>query len=123
VLRDEQVPARAPLTADEIVDAMGGVDFPLGPAVAGASAAPGAPRPGGAGGPEPPTGDGPALPEKVAALERAEILSALRAARGVKARAARALGISRPTLDKKIADLGIDVWADGAGRREAGDRP
>jgi DNA-binding protein Fis len=29
----------------------------------------------------------------------------------VKSHAARLLGISRPTLDKKIADLGIDIWA------------
>jgi len=117
VLRDEHVPARAPLTADEIVEALGGIDFAPVPAVAGASAAPGASRADGAAGPEAASGDGPALPEKVAALERAEILSALRASRGVKARAARALGISRPTLDKKIADLAIDVWADGAGGR------
>ena len=48
----------------------------------------------------------PQLTDKVAALERAEILAALRTARGVKARAAKQLGISRPTLDKKMADLG-----------------
>jgi DNA-binding NtrC family response regulator len=45
----------------------------------------------------------------------------LRRARGVKSRAAEALGLSRPTLDKKIADLGIDLWASdaapAAGRR------
>jgi transcriptional regulator with GAF, ATPase, and Fis domain len=60
----------------------------------------------------------PQLPDKVAALERAEILAALRTARGVKARAAKQLGISRPTLDKKMADLGIDLWSpagDGGG--------
>jgi DNA-binding NtrC family response regulator len=51
------------------------------------------------------------LPDKIAALERAEVEGALRAARGVKARAAKLLGISRPTLDKKIADLGVDLWA------------
>jgi len=123
VLRDEHMPARAALTADEIVDAMGGVDLPAPSVAAGASPAPGPPRPAGEGGSEPASGDGPPLPEKVAALERAEILSALRASRGVKARAARALGISRPTLDKKIADLAIDVWADGPGSRPAGDRP
>jgi transcriptional regulator with GAF, ATPase, and Fis domain len=50
------------------------------------------------------------LASKVDALERAEIESALRRARGVKARAAQALGLSRPTLDKKMADLDIDVW-------------
>ncbi len=52
----------------------------------------------------------PAARGKVAALERAEILAALRAARGVKARAAKQLGISRPTLDKKMTDLAIDLW-------------
>ena len=51
-----------------------------------------------------------ALPAKVEVLERTEILAALRAARGVKARAAKSLGISRPTLDKKITDLNIDPW-------------
>jgi DNA-binding NtrC family response regulator len=51
-----------------------------------------------------------ALGEKVAALERAEIEAALRRARGVKSRAASALGLSRPTLDKKLAELGIDLW-------------
>ena len=50
-----------------------------------------------------------------AALERAEILAALRATRGVKARAAKQLGISRPTLDKKMSDLAIDLWAGGDG--------
>ena len=53
---------------------------------------------------------GTTLASKVDALERAEIESALRRARGVKARAAQALGLSRPTLDKKMADLDIDVW-------------
>ena len=50
------------------------------------------------------------LASKVDALERAEIETALRRARGVKARAAAALGLSRPTLDKKLEDLDIDVW-------------
>jgi transcriptional regulator with GAF, ATPase, and Fis domain len=53
---------------------------------------------------------GTTLAGKVDALERAEIEAALRRARGVKARAAQALGLSRPTLDKKMADLDIDVW-------------
>jgi len=53
---------------------------------------------------------GTTLASKVDALERAEIEAALRRARGVKARAAQALGLSRPTLDKKLADLDIDVW-------------
>ena len=55
---------------------------------------------------------GTTLASKVDALERAEIEAALRRARGVKARAAQALGLSRPTLDKKLADLDIDVWRD-----------
>jgi len=53
---------------------------------------------------------GTSLASKVDALERTEIETALRRARGVKARAAQALGLSRPTLDKKMADLAIDVW-------------
>jgi transcriptional regulator with PAS, ATPase and Fis domain len=51
------------------------------------------------------------LAEAVARLEKANIETALRRARGVKSHAARLLGISRPTLDKKIADRGIDIWA------------
>ena len=54
---------------------------------------------------------GGTLASKVDALERAEIETALRKARGVKARAAQALGLSRPTLDKKLADLDIDLWS------------
>ena len=30
----------------------------------------------------------------------------------MKSHAARALGLSRPTLDKKIAELGIDIWGE-----------
>jgi transcriptional regulator with GAF, ATPase, and Fis domain len=52
------------------------------------------------------------LPEKIAALERTEIGAALRAAQGVKSRAARLLGISRPTLDKKMADLDIETTSE-----------
>jgi DNA-binding NtrC family response regulator len=52
------------------------------------------------------------LAEAVARLEKTSIESALRRARGVKSHAARLLGISRPTLDKKIADLNIDIWAE-----------
>ncbi len=52
------------------------------------------------------------LAEKIARLERKEIEAALRRARGVKSHAARALGVSRPTLDKKIAELGIDLWGE-----------
>jgi transcriptional regulator with PAS, ATPase and Fis domain len=59
-----------------------------------------------------PGAEGESLAEKIAVLERREIEAALRRARGVKSHAARALGLSRPTLDKKIAELGIDLWAD-----------
>jgi transcriptional regulator with GAF, ATPase, and Fis domain len=62
----------------------------------------------GAGGPA----DEAPLAEKIAHLERKEIEAALRRARGVKSHAARALGLSRPTLDKKIAELGIDIWGE-----------
>jgi transcriptional regulator with GAF, ATPase, and Fis domain len=53
---------------------------------------------------------GGTLANKVAALERVEVEAALRRARGVKSRAAQLLGLSRPTLDKKIIDLDIDLW-------------
>ncbi len=49
------------------------------------------------------------LPERISRLEREAILGALNEARGRKLRAAAVLGISRPTLDKKIRDLGIVV--------------
>jgi DNA-binding NtrC family response regulator len=58
-------------------------------------------------------GDGGTLAEQVAALERRRIEQALRAARGRKVDAARALGISRPTLDKKVKDYAIDIFAEG----------
>jgi DNA-binding NtrC family response regulator len=60
----------------------------------------------GAGGPPRP------LAELISALEREQITLALHRARGVKSNAAEALGISRPTLDRKIAELGIDLFAD-----------
>jgi DNA-binding NtrC family response regulator/pSer/pThr/pTyr-binding forkhead associated (FHA) protein len=53
------------------------------------------------------------LSDAVARVEKQAVESALRRARGVKSHAARLLGISRPTLDKKIAELGIDLWAKG----------
>jgi transcriptional regulator with GAF, ATPase, and Fis domain len=84
---------REPLGEEDIAMAMGGVDEGGERAVPTVS-----------------------LPDKIAALERAEVEGALRAARGVKARAAKLLGISRPTLDKKIADLGVDLWSQGSGR-------
>jgi DNA-binding NtrC family response regulator/pSer/pThr/pTyr-binding forkhead associated (FHA) protein len=51
------------------------------------------------------------LGDAVARLEKRRIEDALRRARGIKSHAARILGISRPTLDKKIADFKIDLWA------------
>jgi DNA-binding NtrC family response regulator/pSer/pThr/pTyr-binding forkhead associated (FHA) protein len=57
------------------------------------------------------------LSNVVARVEKQNIEAALRRARGVKSHAAKILGISRPTLDKKIVDLGIDIWAkDGEGK-------
>jgi len=55
------------------------------------------------------------LADAVARLEKGKVEAALRRARGVKSHAARILGISRPTLDKKIADLAIDIWAKETG--------
>ncbi|MBN2576632.1 MAG: sigma 54-interacting transcriptional regulator [Deltaproteobacteria bacterium] len=51
------------------------------------------------------------LADAVARVEKANIEAAMRRARGVKSHAARILGISRPTLDKKLAELKIDIWA------------
>ena len=45
------------------------------------------------------------LSSRVRALERAAIAAALSAAGGKKIRAAQLLGISRPTLDKKLKEL------------------
>ena len=45
------------------------------------------------------------LSSRVRALERAAIAEALSAAGGKKIRAAQLLGISRPTLDKKLKEL------------------
>jgi DNA-binding NtrC family response regulator len=49
------------------------------------------------------------LQERVARLERDAIAEALREAGGKKVRAAALLGISRPTLDKKIEEYGLSV--------------
>lgn len=52
---------------------------------------------------------GRSLHDRVARLERDAIAAALREAGGKKIRAAELLGISRPTLDKKIAEYGLTV--------------
>jgi DNA-binding NtrC family response regulator/pSer/pThr/pTyr-binding forkhead associated (FHA) protein len=49
------------------------------------------------------------LQERVSRLERDAIAEALRTAGGKKIVAAKLLGISRPTLDKKIEDYGLTV--------------
>jgi DNA-binding NtrC family response regulator len=49
------------------------------------------------------------LAQRVQRLERDAIAEALRAARGKKIKAAAILGISRPTLDKKIEDYQLVV--------------
>jgi DNA-binding NtrC family response regulator len=56
-----------------------------------------------------PLGKAKTLDEMVARLERDAIAEALREARGKKIRAAAILGISRPTLDKKIDDYQLSV--------------
>jgi DNA-binding NtrC family response regulator len=49
------------------------------------------------------------LAEQISRLERDAISEALREARGKKIKAAAILGISRPTLDKKIEDFQLVV--------------
>ncbi len=56
-----------------------------------------------------PAVEGETLADQVARLERDAIAQALRRARGKKIRAAALLGISRPTLDKKIAAYRLSV--------------
>ncbi|MEN9799765.1 MAG: hypothetical protein RL653_3462 [Pseudomonadota bacterium] len=58
---------------------------------------------------DPPGGRPTTLAERVSRLERDAISEALREAKGKKILAAEILGISRPTLDKKIADYGLVV--------------
>ncbi len=57
-----------------------------------------------------PAPTGRALADLVRALEREQIVLALKRARGVKSAAAEALGISRPTLDRKIEEYRIDLF-------------
>jgi transcriptional regulator with PAS, ATPase and Fis domain len=52
------------------------------------------------------------LAELIATLEREQIVLAMKRARGVKAQAAEALGISRPTLDPKLDEYAIDWLAE-----------
>jgi len=65
--------------------------------------------PGGQRSSEPGGGDGQTLAERISRLERDAISEALREAGGKKILAAQILGISRPTLDKKIADYSLVV--------------
>jgi DNA-binding NtrC family response regulator len=51
------------------------------------------------------------LSEVLRAVEREHITLALKRARGVKSAAAEALGISRPTLDRKLEEYGINLYA------------
>jgi DNA-binding NtrC family response regulator len=50
------------------------------------------------------------LAEVVRKVEREHIVLALKRAQGVKSAAAEALGISRPTLDRKIEEYGINLF-------------
>jgi DNA-binding NtrC family response regulator/pSer/pThr/pTyr-binding forkhead associated (FHA) protein len=88
VLRDPRDPS--PIDRDEVMAALGSAMRPPSP---------------------PPPGGDDHLADAVARVEKANIEAALRRARGIKSHAARMLGISRPTLDKKIADFKIDIWA------------
>ncbi|WP_164002759.1 sigma 54-interacting transcriptional regulator [Pyxidicoccus caerfyrddinensis] len=59
----------------------------------------------------PPSGVQGTLAEALRAVEREHIVLALKRARGVKSAAAEVLGISRPTLDRKLEEYGIDLYA------------
>jgi DNA-binding NtrC family response regulator/pSer/pThr/pTyr-binding forkhead associated (FHA) protein len=67
-------------------------------------------RPGRQGTPAPSPGVQGTLAEVIQAVEREQIALALKRARGVKSAAAEALGISRPTLDRKLDEYGIDLY-------------
>ncbi|MFT3710697.1 MAG: sigma 54-interacting transcriptional regulator [Archangium sp.] len=56
------------------------------------------------------------LAQRITQLEREQIVLALQRAKGVKAQAAEQLGISRPTLDRKLEEYGLDRF--GAGGKE-----
>ncbi|PZR18522.1 MAG: AAA family ATPase [Archangium gephyra] len=56
-----------------------------------------------------PRGRSGTLAERIAALEKEQIVLALQRARGVKAQACELLGISRPTLDRKLQEYGVEV--------------
>ncbi len=60
--------------------------------------------------PRPGSAEGRTLGELVGALEREQVTLALRRAQGVKSAAAEALGISRPTLDRKIEEYEIRLF-------------
>jgi DNA-binding NtrC family response regulator len=64
----------------------------------------------GPGTPAPSNGVQGTLAEVLRAVEREHIVLALKRARGVKSAAAESLGISRPTLDRKIDEYGIDLY-------------
>ncbi|MDX2174940.1 MAG: sigma 54-interacting transcriptional regulator [Candidatus Sumerlaeia bacterium] len=63
------------------------------------------------------------LAERTSELERREVLQALVESKGVKSRAAQLLGLSRPTLDKKIKQYGLDHLASRRFHEEAAARP
>ena len=91
VLRDPHDPS--PIDRDEVMAALCSAIRPAG--AAPAAAALGEDR----------------LADAVARVEKANIEAALRRTRGVKSHAARMLGISRPSLDEKLADFKLDIWA------------
>jgi transcriptional regulator with GAF, ATPase, and Fis domain len=87
VLRDRRDPT--PIDRDEVMAALGRSLRPAPPAFV--------------------SGDD-RLVDAAARAEKANIEAALRRAHGVKTHAARILGISRQTLDKKMSNLKIEIW-------------
>jgi len=99
-----------PLGSEEVKDALGPAHLPRDPSTVEPAAA----NPGPFVSSSSDQGlPGETLAESVARLERVRITQALRAARGKKAETARLLGISRPTLDKKLEQYRIDPWLKG----------